>query len=153
MKPICPMIKYNDSGKPTTIFHGGCIRCISQDRFGVDRCKTCRYYTHNWEDSNLFIPNHIENSNNLEHINTLYDKEHEAELDKISWKIDYYFLVPPGLVTLRSVIESVIHKMKISFKKEYFPNHVNFMDSFEFIDWLESLSFDEITKLTERFHK
>lgn len=31
-----------------TIFHGGCIGCTSQKRFGIERCNFCQYCRANW---------------------------------------------------------------------------------------------------------
>lgn len=40
---------------PNLIFHGGCLRCISQIKHGIDRCTGCQYFKSDWNKKNLFI--------------------------------------------------------------------------------------------------
>lgn len=43
-------------GTPDNIvFHGGCLRCRSQQIHGIERCKGCRYFKAEWDKENLFI--------------------------------------------------------------------------------------------------
>ena len=37
------------------IFHGGCLRCESQQIHGIDRCTGCRYFRANWTKEDLRI--------------------------------------------------------------------------------------------------
>lgn len=30
------------------IFHGGCINCVSQERFGLERCYGCQFQKPDW---------------------------------------------------------------------------------------------------------
>lgn len=39
---------------PNLIFHGGCLGCLSQRKYGVDRCKGCSYFRFKGSE-NLFI--------------------------------------------------------------------------------------------------
>lgn len=41
---------------PNTIFHGGCLGCISQRNYGIERCKGCRYFRWNMDKPYLRIP-------------------------------------------------------------------------------------------------
>lgn len=37
------------------IFHGGCVCCDSQTKFGKERCVGCCYFEANWDLPNLRI--------------------------------------------------------------------------------------------------
>lgn len=34
--------------KEKVIWHGGCLNCKSQERFGLERCIYCKYQKPNW---------------------------------------------------------------------------------------------------------
>lgn len=37
------------------IYHGGCLSCISQEKYGIERCNGCQYRRANWSLPNLQI--------------------------------------------------------------------------------------------------
>jgi hypothetical protein len=41
-------------------FHGGCLRCNSQELFGVSRCKGCQFFKADWKLPDLSIIEKIE---------------------------------------------------------------------------------------------
>ncbi len=41
--------------RSTKIYHGGCIGCTSQEKFGRKRCKGCMYRKPNWSLPNLYV--------------------------------------------------------------------------------------------------
>lgn len=40
---------------PNIIFHGGCLGCLSQRIYSIDRCRGCQYFKVEWDKPNLFI--------------------------------------------------------------------------------------------------
>lgn len=45
----------NPESKEELIFHGGCLSCKSQEKYGIGRCTGCQYFTADWSLPNLFI--------------------------------------------------------------------------------------------------
>ena len=39
------------------IFHGGCENCLSQSKYGLERCVGCQYFEGDWSLSDLCIDN------------------------------------------------------------------------------------------------
>lgn len=50
--PEATVIRGNPSN---VVFHGGCLGCVSQERYGINRCKGCQYFRANWGLPDLSI--------------------------------------------------------------------------------------------------
>lgn len=55
-----------------TIFHGGCIGCLTQAKIGVLGCKKCQYFEANWELPDLSTRNKTEADKIKESIDAFY---------------------------------------------------------------------------------
>lgn len=59
---------------PNIIFHGGCLGCLSQRKFGFERCKGCQYFKCNWGYPNLHIKGEEADTMNAESLKRILGK-------------------------------------------------------------------------------
>lgn len=54
-----PNVKYFRGKNPNIIFHGGCLGCLSQRLYGIERCKGCQYFKCDWSKDDLKVEGEI----------------------------------------------------------------------------------------------